>query len=98
MKRANSIVVVLAFVLVPVAAHAQRRIDRPRGEAISQGFRTVDEEGKTPYDYVNPFIGTGGEGHMYPGATVPFGMVQLSPETEAPPFRGGFRWCAGYQY
>ncbi|HNW91136.1 MAG TPA: hypothetical protein PKN48_15860, partial [Bacteroidales bacterium] len=30
---------------------------------------------------VNPFIGTGGHGHTYPGATAPFGMVQLSPDT-----------------
>jgi len=44
--------------------------------------------------YVNPFIGTGGFGHAYPGATVPFGMVQLSPET------GNFKWdyTSGYQY
>ena len=34
-----------------------------------------------PVDYVNPFIGTGGHGHTFPGATVPFGMVQLSPDT-----------------
>ena len=31
--------------------------------------------------YVNPFIGTGGHGHTFPGATVPYGMVQLSPDT-----------------
>jgi hypothetical protein len=31
------------------------------------------DEAKTPYDYANPFIGTEGEGHTYPGATVPFG-------------------------
>ena len=30
---------------------------------------------------VNIFLGTGGHGHTYPGATVPFGMVQLSPDT-----------------
>jgi len=30
--------------------------------------------------YVNPFIGTIFEGHVYPGATLPFGMVQLSPD------------------
>ena len=30
---------------------------------------------------VNPFIGTGGHGHTYPGATMPFGMMQLSPDT-----------------
>src|SRR3954471_1506664 len=31
--------------------------------------------------YVNPFIGTGGHGHTFPGAVMPFGMVQLSPDT-----------------
>ena len=31
---------------------------------------------------VDPFIGTGGEGHTFPGAVAPFGMVQLSPDTE----------------
>lgn len=36
-----------------------------------------------PVDYVNPFIGTGFHGHTYPGATTPFGMVQLSPDTRA---------------
>ena len=30
---------------------------------------------------VDPFIGTGGHGHTYPGACLPFGMVQLSPDT-----------------
>jgi predicted alpha-1,2-mannosidase len=48
--------------------------------------------------FVNPFIGTGGEGHTYPGATVPFGMVQLSPDTEIKHFKKSFPWCAGYQY
>ena len=32
-------------------------------------------------EFVNPFIGTGGHGHTYPGAVLPFGMVQLSPDT-----------------
>lgn len=39
-------------------------------------------------------IGTGGHGHTYPGATVPFGMVQLSPDT----FNEGWDWCSGYHY
>ena len=42
--------------------------------------------------YVDPFIGTGGHGHTYPGATVPFGMVQLSPDNGV----GGWDWCSGY--
>ena len=34
------------------------------------------------YEDVDPFIGTGGEGHTFPGAVAPFGMVQLSPDTD----------------
>jgi predicted alpha-1,2-mannosidase len=48
--------------------------------------------------HVDPFIGTGGEGHTYPGATVPFGMVQLSPETDVRFFRESFPWAAGYRH
>jgi predicted alpha-1,2-mannosidase len=44
--------------------------------------------------YVNPFIGTGGHGHTFPGATVPFGMVQLSPDTRL----SGWDGCSGYHY
>ncbi len=42
--------------------------------------------------YVNIRVGTGGHGHTYPGATVPFGMVQLSPDT----YTTGWDWCSGY--
>ncbi len=44
--------------------------------------------------YVDPFLGTGGHGHTYPGATVPFGMVQLSPDNGTE----GWDWCSGYHY
>lgn len=44
--------------------------------------------------YVDPFIGTGGHGHTYPGATVPFGMVQLSPDNGS----SGWDWSSGYHY
>lgn len=43
---------------------------------------------------VNPFIGTGGHGHTYPGATMPFGMMQLSPDTRL----DGWDGCSGYHY
>ncbi|MDR0543327.1 MAG: GH92 family glycosyl hydrolase, partial [Dysgonamonadaceae bacterium] len=43
---------------------------------------------------VNPFIGTGGHGHTYPGATLPHGLVQLSPDTRT----RGWDACAGYHY
>jgi predicted alpha-1,2-mannosidase len=44
--------------------------------------------------YVDPFIGTGGHGHTFPGAIVPFGMVQLSPDTRLT----GWDGCSGYHY
>lgn len=44
--------------------------------------------------YVNPFVGTGGHGHTFPGATVPFGMVQLSPDTREDNWDGS----SGYHY
>jgi predicted alpha-1,2-mannosidase len=47
---------------------------------------------------VNPLIGTGEDGHTFPGATVPFGMVQLSPDTQIRPFRQSYKWAAGYRY
>ena len=45
-------------------------------------------------DKVDVFLGTGGHGHVYPGATVPFGMVQLSPDNG----KEGWDWCSGYHY
>ncbi len=47
------------------------------------------------HKHVNPFIGTDGHGHTYPGATVPFGMVQLSPDTR---IDGSWDGCSGYHY
>src|SRR5688500_11677223 len=44
--------------------------------------------------FVNPMIGTGGNGHVFPGATVPFGMVQLSPDQRTT----GWAYCSGYNY
>lgn len=55
--------------------------------------------------YVNPLIGTQKMGHTFPGATVPFGAVQLSPDTDQQPHNIGgkynkdaYKYCAGYQY
>lgn len=45
--------------------------------------------------FVNPFIGTGGHGHTYPGATLPFGMVQLSPDTR---IDGSWDGSSGYHF
>ena len=45
--------------------------------------------------YVNPFVGTDGHGHTFPGATAPFAMVQLSPDTR---IDGSWDGCSGYHY
>ena len=45
-----------------------------------------------PLRWVDPRIGTGGHGHCFPGAALPFGAVQLSPDT----FNDGWDWCSGY--
>jgi putative alpha-1,2-mannosidase len=55
--------------------------------------------------YVKPIIGTEKMGHTYPGATVPFGAVQLSPETDTISYEVNgkyngevYKYCAGYKY
>jgi predicted alpha-1,2-mannosidase len=52
----------------------------------------------TPWASVDPMIGTGGDGHTFPGATVPFGMIQVSPDTAMPNFHQAYDWAAGYRY
>jgi len=63
------------------------------------------EENRNLIQYVDPMIGTAKMGHTYPGATVPFGSVQLSPETDTIAYSLNgkyngevYKYCAGYQY
>ena len=64
----------------------------PRGisQRMLRAAGTPDSDDVT--SHVNIIIGTGGHGHCFPGATVPFGAVQLSPDT----YDDGWDWCAGY--
>ncbi|MBG6235554.1 putative alpha-1,2-mannosidase [Pedobacter sp. CAN_A7] len=71
------------------------------------GFFTVyaAQAQKQPYQYVKPIIGTAKMGHTFPGATVPFGAVQLSPDTDTLAYevngkynKDMYKYCAGYQY
>jgi predicted alpha-1,2-mannosidase len=55
---------------------------------------STNDSGKDYTKYVDPFIGTGGHGHTFPGAMVPFGMVQLSPDTRMENWDGS----SGYHY
>ena len=66
---------------------------RPQAKALNS--KTLSSSSiENVSQFVQPRIGTGGHGHCYPGATVPFGMVQLSPDT----FNKGWDWCSGYNY
>lgn len=62
--------------------------------AACSSEKAVNVEDGGILNYVDPFIGTDGHGHTFPGATVPFGMVQLSPDTHLE----GWDWCSGYHY
>jgi len=68
-------------------------------------FDASGQGGQNYVRYVNPLIGTQKMGHTFPGATVPFGSVQLSPDTDQQPHNVGgvynkdtYKYCAGYQY
>jgi len=65
---------------------------------LSAGVFALGTKAKTEpvalVNKVNPMVGTDGHGHTYPGAAVPFGMVQLSPDTGT----DGWDWCSGYHY
>lgn len=50
------------------------------------------EAAANPAQWVDTRIGTGGHGHCFPGAALPFGLVQLSPDT----YNDGWDWCSGY--
>jgi predicted alpha-1,2-mannosidase len=56
------------------------------------------DDAERAYAAVDPFIGTGGNGHTFPGAVVPFGMIQLSPDTQLKTRKEGYGWAAGYRY
>lgn len=62
--------------------------------ACSQAPTTPSVVGQQAIELVDPFIGTDGKGKTYPGATVPYGMVQLSPDNG----RTGWDWISGYFY
>ncbi|MFK8297096.1 GH92 family glycosyl hydrolase [Capnocytophaga cynodegmi] len=61
---------------------------------VAKNQETEQPEAKPLTTYVDPFIGTGGHGHTYPGATVPFGMLQVSPVNGI----SGWDWCSGYHH
>ena len=62
--------------------------------AVSVGLISCSQKEMRLVDYVDPMVGTDFTGHTFPGATAPFGMVQLSPDTRMDTWEG----CSGYHY
>ena len=65
----------------------------------------LEVDASSPCIFVDPFIGTAGMGHTFPGACVPFGGVQVSPDTDTIPHNVAGQYqpevyslCAGYRY
>lgn len=61
---------------------------------VNASTPSLHKELKQPVDYVDPYIGTSGHGHVFLGANVPFGYVQLGPTQ----YTRGWDWCSGYHY
>ena len=86
----------ISFLLIAMISLAKAQVNElkkasDKAHALINPIRNVDPN---ILSYVNPFIGTGGHGHTFPGATLPFGMVQLSPDTRME----GWDGCGGYHY
>lgn len=76
----------------PQVQELQKSVDKAREKIMSP--QSTKYPIFDPTVYVNPFIGTGGHGHTFPGPVLPFGMVQLGPDTR----HEGWDGCGGYHY
>jgi predicted alpha-1,2-mannosidase len=88
---------ILLSIIIIISTVSCNRIQLPDNNSDNKVHHLIQ--------YVNPFIGTKNMGHTFPGASAPFGMVQLSPETnQQPMFADGkyntdtYKYCSGYQY
>jgi predicted alpha-1,2-mannosidase len=96
----------LLFLSVVLIAQARPVSAQSRpASAQAQPMPAVATPADDLLQYVHPIIGTQRMGHTYPGATSPFGMVQLSPDTDTIPYEQNgkynpdvYKYCAGYQY
>ncbi|WP_299075301.1 GH92 family glycosyl hydrolase [uncultured Paraglaciecola sp.] len=85
---------ILGYSLVlPILLAACSSSQQPAQTTVAAAH-TLSTTDKALLQYVDPLIGTGGHGHTFPGATVPFGMVQLSPDNPSK----GWDWTSGYNY
>lgn len=83
----------LPFIISPILTTAQEKNTSSQTKKLVEANSSKHSK-ESILNYVNPFIGTGGHGHTYPGASAPFGMMQLSPDTRY----NGWDGCSGYHY
>lgn len=86
----KKIIILSAAALLLTIGCSQNQLAESNSKQSDKTEQTVDV-----LSYVDPFIGTGGHGHTFPGATVPFGMVQLSPDNLT---KERWDWTSGYHY
>ena len=89
--------ILLALILILVSCKQETSLIKPTNPTLNISNDLIQ--------YVNPLVGTKNMGHTFPGPTTPFGMVQLSPETnQQAMFIDGkynpdtYKYCSGYQY
>ena len=98
----RNLMTISTFILLSFLSFSQDNGVKKIQEAQDTRKKYIDFESKEDgmvkapekWTYVNPFIGTGGHGHTFPGATAPFGMMQLSPDTRV----NNWDACGGYHY
>lgn len=91
-KMNKTLLCLLQFSILLFLIGCTSSTDTPKKEVRT--YQIPKENLQDLVKYVNPFIGTGGHGHTYPGATAPFGMIQVSPDTRL----DGWDGCSAYHY
>ena len=91
-------VVLGLFIILCLVNHCKTQSIKSLQKASDKAQRVMSPKTtgliENPVLLVNSFVGTGGHGHTFPGATAPFGMIQLSPDTR----HEGWDGCSGYHY
>ena len=91
----KSIVISIALLFALVGCNKATKNEASNLQKTEASTSVKKDKLQDVLNYVDPFIGTGGHGHTFPGATVPFGMVQLSPDNLT---KSRWDWTSGYHF
>jgi predicted alpha-1,2-mannosidase len=84
----------LALLLLCTGFHVQGQQKKVTVQESQKKIAAQNTKSYKPVEYVDPYIGSGGHGHVFVGASVPFGAVQVGPTNIVK----GWDWCSGYHY